>query len=59
MLVPWRNGFAVTGRRPDIWRSHIRGRKTKSSEVVKLNERGVAEMVIGETHEGKGTIRLR
>jgi len=34
--------------------------KTKSSEAcAELNERGVAAMVIGETHEGKGTIRLR
>ena len=34
--------------------------KTKSGEVcAELNERGVAAMVVGETHEGKGTIRLR
>ena len=34
--------------------------KTKSVEVcAELNERGVAAMVVGETHEGKGTIRLR
>jgi len=34
--------------------------KTKSGEAcAELNERGVAAMVVGETHEGKGTIRLR
>ena len=34
--------------------------KTKSVEVcAELNERGIAAMVVGETHEGKGTIRLR
>ena len=34
--------------------------KTKTVEVcAELNERGVAAMVVGETHEGKGTIRLR
>ena len=34
--------------------------RTKSGEVcAELNERGVAAMVVGETHEGKGTIRLR
>ena len=34
--------------------------KTKSDEVcAELNERGVTAMVVGETHEGKGTIRLR
>ena len=34
--------------------------KTKSVEVcAELNERAVAAMVVGETHEGKGTIRLR
>ena len=34
--------------------------KTKSDAVcAELNERGVPAMVVGETHEGKGTIRLR
>ena len=34
--------------------------KTKSDEVcAELNEGGVPAMVVGETHEGKGTIRLR
>ena len=34
--------------------------KTKSDEVcAELNGRGVPAMVVGETHEGKGTIRLR
>ena len=34
--------------------------KNKSGEAcAELNERGVAAMVVGETHEGKGTIRLR
>ena len=34
--------------------------KTKSVEAcAELNERGVTAMVVGETHEGKGTIRLR
>ena len=34
--------------------------KTKSVEAcAELNERGVAAMIVGETHEGKGTIRLR
>ncbi len=34
--------------------------KTKSIEAcAELNERGVTAMIVGETHEGKGTIRLR
>ena len=34
--------------------------KTKSDEVcAELNERGVPAMVVGETHAGTGTIRLR
>lgn len=34
--------------------------KTKSDAVcAELNERGVPAMVVGETHKGKGTIRLR